>query len=629
MKQFTIAIAIFVTITSSAQLPTFKWGYTFGESEPEVITDTFIDEEGNIYMVGYFGATVDVDPSENEFLLTSNFDWGGFIIKLTAEKELVWAKAITGTGFTSCSEIEVGKTGIYVAGGFRGETDFDPNEGSQLITSGSAGEDTSDPYILKLDHSGSFVWVKTFAANRTLSSNLAIDQDDNVYISGTFGSIVDFDPGENVVSLTAQGDDIFLVKLDSEGNYQWVNQVGGTSNDYAFSILTDLESNVYITGYFQNTVDFDPGENTFLLHGITDAYIQKVNSDGGFEWAISTSNFGDGFAQGESLASDENGDIYLGGYFSGEIDVFPGDEEFLLNSGSELVSEGFLLKVSRQGEFLLAKQTGTLDINDMVVDKAGNLYTASRFNTSITLSFNESETTFEPLGSTDLLYQKFESNGNLLWAISGGSKSLDVARSIARDNEGNLYLSGAFGDSLQFDLTEEEYLVTNSLNAYTFKVSECNETLGPVSIINVDNSLEASTVGDEVRYYWYDCTNETYLSGENDARLANPISGTYAIEIANSAGCTIMSECFVYQAPLSTKEGNIYVYPNPTADFVFVNTESEKQVTVFVRDISGRLITELKIEGSKQVPISLGKESGLYLVEVKGEGSKLFRVFKH
>ncbi|KKP34691.1 MAG: Calx-beta domain-containing protein [Candidatus Nomurabacteria bacterium GW2011_GWE1_32_28] len=105
-----------------------------------------------------------------------------------------------------------------------------------------------------------------------------------IYITGSFNGTADFDPGASVYNLTsAGGTDIFISKLDSSGNFVWAKGIGGISNDYSNSIVIDSSGNIYTTGYFNDTVDFDPGAGVYNLTsaGGTDIFISKLDSIAG------------------------------------------------------------------------------------------------------------------------------------------------------------------------------------------------------------------------------------------------------------------------------------------------------------------------------------------------------------
>ena len=109
--------------------------------------------------------------------------------------------------------------------------------------------------------SQNFAWAKQLGGVGSENSYaIAVDANGNVYTTGYFWLTTDFDPGIGTYNLTSAGlYDIFVSKLDASGNFIWAKQIGGTSNDVGFSITVDANGNIYTTGYFRDTVDFDPG----------------------------------------------------------------------------------------------------------------------------------------------------------------------------------------------------------------------------------------------------------------------------------------------------------------------------------------------------------------------------------
>ncbi|MBT6372369.1 MAG: hypothetical protein HOJ86_06840, partial [Acidimicrobiaceae bacterium] len=124
--------------------------------------------------------------------------------------------------------------------------------------------------------------------NADYGYSVAVDSSGNVYTTGYFNGTVDFDPGAGTANLTSNGyKDVFVSKLDSSGNYVWAKNFGGTGNDMGYSVAVDSSGNVYTTGYFTGTVDFDPGAGTTNLvpNGSSDAFVSKLDSSGDLVWA--------------------------------------------------------------------------------------------------------------------------------------------------------------------------------------------------------------------------------------------------------------------------------------------------------------------------------------------------------
>jgi|SRR6185436_10931826 len=140
-----------------------------------------------------------------------------------------------------------------------------------------------------------FEWAKSIGGYYGLATGIdvTVDNSNNVYTTGTFEGKVDFDPGAGVFNLTTSGyanRDIFITKSDNSGNFTWTKQITGT---YSFkdvnSIALDASGNIYVSGYFSDTVDFDPGPGVYNLVSASfyNSFILKLNSSGNFVWANS------------------------------------------------------------------------------------------------------------------------------------------------------------------------------------------------------------------------------------------------------------------------------------------------------------------------------------------------------
>ena len=175
----------------------------------------------------------------------------------------------------------------------------------------------------KLDANGNLLWVKQFGGTGFDSSySITLDAAGNIYTCGAFAQTADFNPGAGIFNLTAVGVfDVFISKLDLDGNFIWAKQSGGVNSDRGYGITVDINNNVYTTGYFGGTADFDPGTGTFNLTsaGLSDVFVSKLDANGNFLWA---KQFGGAATEiGSAIAVDAAGNVYITGQFSGTTDL--------------------------------------------------------------------------------------------------------------------------------------------------------------------------------------------------------------------------------------------------------------------------------------------------------------------
>jgi len=323
----------------------FVWAKQMAGDNPSLGSSITLDASGNIYTTGGFRGIADFDPGAGTFNLScaSFSDHNIFISKLDSAGNFVWAKQMSGVDLQRGNSVTVDALGnVYTTGFFNGVADFDPGVGTFDLTSAGSYE----IFISKFDSAGNFVWAKQMGGAGTDNSySIILDSSENIYVTGSFTGTSDFDPGVGTFNLTSNGtnSDIFIAKLDTAGNFVWAKQVGGTGTDLSNTISLDVSGNIYTTGYFRGTVDFDPGSGTFDLNsaGSDEVFISKYDSAGNFVWANDIG--GADSDKGVSIAIDAAENIYAAGNFKGTADFDPGTGNFDLTSGGDY--DVFILKL--------------------------------------------------------------------------------------------------------------------------------------------------------------------------------------------------------------------------------------------------------------------------------------------
>jgi len=200
-----------------------------------------------------------------------------FILKLNASGGLEWVKQFGGNPNDANDIVLDGSGNIYTTGTFQKTVDFDPNATTKNLKSFS---NSNDIYVSKLNASGNYVWaVQMGGTGYDNGTSIDLDGSGNVYTTGSFSGNGDFNPATAKYTLkSAGGSDVFVSKLNTSGAFAWAVRWGGISNDNSKSIDVDASNNVYNTGEFLATVDFDPGGGTLSLTSLggKDVYLHKM-----------------------------------------------------------------------------------------------------------------------------------------------------------------------------------------------------------------------------------------------------------------------------------------------------------------------------------------------------------------
>jgi gliding motility-associated-like protein len=345
----------------------FLWCISFGggsasSSYNDTGYDLALDNQGNILVTGIYKGTCDFDAGIGTYTISSNSGNPDiFVAKYNSLGSFIWAKSIGGVSNDMATSIDIDlSNNIYVSGQFYGNTDFDPGAGTfflapSLPNSNGTFSISSQIFHLKLDSNGNFIWANQSGDYSDDLSFSSIDNQGNMFSSGRYAGTVDFDPGTGISNLTSPASyyGIFVRKLDSNGNFMWVHGFNGSINSEGTSISTDQNGDVLITGFFQGTIDFDPGASVFNLtsNGGTDGFILKLSNSGGFIWAKQVaSNSLSADESFTSVTTDSQNNIYAIGFGSSNInniDLDPGTGTYYLsnNYGS------YLLKLNQSGAF--------------------------------------------------------------------------------------------------------------------------------------------------------------------------------------------------------------------------------------------------------------------------------------
>jgi len=374
----------------------------------------------------------------------------------TAKETESWTRTWGGYGNERSHAIYVDEYGnSFITGYFSGMVDFDPSSDIDKRTS----QGDTDIFLCKYNYNGDYQWAITWGgAGQDKGNGITLDKNGYIYITGNFSGTVDFDPGPVVVNRTSFADnDVFLIKLDFDGNLFWANTWGGILGDVGFDVAVDDLGNVYVTGYFWDTVDFDPdfSEDIHVSLGENDAFISKFDSYGRLIWAYTWGSYSQ--QQGRGVEIDNEGNIYVTGKAAGTVDYDPGPGVDKIYGVQ--YSKAYLSKFDASGDYQWVRTWAgkSEDINGYCIDidNSGNIYIAGSCGGKVDFDPGPELDEYVSSKGSDIYITKFDSAGNHLWAHGWGGAGHDRAFALATDNDENVYVAGAYRNTVDFDPGEQ------------------------------------------------------------------------------------------------------------------------------------------------------------------------------
>lgn len=573
---------------------------------------------------------------------------------------------------------------IVEVGSFRGTIDIDPGPGTLNFTS----QGFSDTYIRKLDPNGNLIWAKTFGGNRDDHVRaMHIDENDNIFLTGDFSGTCDFDPGAGTVSHTSFGTpprvDMFVLKLDPNGNYVWSYRVGGLEDDRGLAINSDPDGFIYVGGVYEDSIDFNPAApvNDFLADSLEDAYLLKLTSNGDYVWSKTYNGMND-VSLGKIRVNSE-GDLVICGSFKGTVDFDPTAGVFNITADS--LTDGFVGKIDSAGTTLWINRYGGMGEDhcfNINLDNQDDIFLVGTFQDTVDLDPTGNTDQHISNGSRDVYVQRMNTVGIPNWTRSFGGDSLDFGRYIMVDSFEHIFISGDITNTVDFDpgtgtdiksslggsdtyiarydyagnyewaevfggsdnqvglkmqvsSNSEIYFAGNIYGQADFDPSTGVSMLASAG--NDDNFIAkynycAAGIGvtevDSVTlmanqngatYQWIECTTGPILGATNQSYTITE-NGDYGV-IVSISGCTDTSECFSSTLGISSlKLSNTFsVYPNPSAGIYNIELGDQLTGILTISDVSGRIIKTYPIDNSNYLLINLEGDSGLYYFTIETE----------
>jgi len=457
----------------------------------------------------------------------------------------------------------------------------------------------NDIFLVKYDINGNALWAKSAGGtNDEDASSVVVDTAGDIYIIGYFEDTISFD---SITLYSSGGKDIFLTKYNNNGNIIWAKSVGGSDNDWGLSLAVDASGSVLVTGDFESpTISF----GSFVLTNASNdnMFIAKYNQDGNVQWARSSGGTtADG---GFSVATDNLRNVYVAGWFYGQTLTF--GSYTLTNNG---LLDMFLVKYDETGNVLWATSAGGANYDygkSVMVDNYGNSYLTGSFK-SPTITFDSVILT--NAGGYDVFFAKYNENGIVLWAANAGGVGSETGNSVAVDPSGSAYITGSF--SSPTFLVGSDILVNNGDTDIFLMKCDANGNILWASGYGGTGSESGHSVA-------VNDLGDAYLTG-SFCSVAIIIGND---TLTNTGGSDLFLSKFM-DTNVGTKEffpsSSSYIYPNPAINTLTISSpEGNKESEISIINIVGQELMRQKVSQPK-TNIDISRiPSGIYFIKTSG-----------
>jgi hypothetical protein len=552
--------------SSTPTNPGYEWATDAGGTGNTVATAVETDASGNVYTTGHFSGMADFDPTAGTFFVTAADFLDIFVQKQDASGNLLWVRTFGGKGYEYGYTLSLDASGnVAIGGTFNSEVDLDPGAGTNIVSTNGA----EDIIMAKLDPSGNLIWSYRIGGTG-VDKCWGIDFDGAGYLgaTGSFSGAVDFDPNAGVTTLTGVGaSDIFVLRLNAAGLFSWAKQRSGTGSEEGKSICFDASNNIYVTGNFSGTVDFNypSAPSTLTSAGSFDGFVMRMSAVGSLTWVRQIG--GASLEQANDIVFDsEHNFLYIGGLFSGSCSF----------NGTSLTSLGFndafMLKMNTSGTNSWVKQVGQVSgivtAQSLTTDDCGDVYATGYYTIACDFDPNSGTFTLAPVGNEDAFILKLQHSGAFCWAKSMGGTGTDLGYGVWTDAAASVYTSGVFAGTADFNPGGGTNNLVAAAGLYDAFVQKLNTSF-PVRLANENNDQQ-----------------------------------------------TIAAE------------QSLTLFPNPSNGLVTLKFNTALTGNVEVFDMTGQQVMKISLNESAQQEIDLsGYAKGIYLVRVSdGSWSETRRI---
>lgn len=429
-----------LTFHALAQFPHYAYCNIFKGEPIRNISAIEVDNNGNTYVAGDFSSTIDLDPSAAIEEYTPEEGKSMFVQKTNAAGELIFNRVFHSTKFVKASDLAVDEDGnIYIVGVSDGTVDFDPD----AATSYEISTTDRNHYVLKLDPTGAFLWMKNYnnisAVNEVTIHQLAISPNNDLYFTGTFLGVVDLDPSYTGVSYHTSFDvrDAYTLKMTSDGDFVWASVIQKEGEIIPESITIDSQNNPIMACRKSGLVYLEDSNGNLNEEIQISHSVYKYDSAQGvklFEYNAVIAILDSNTTQTHKLvkvASDAYDNIYVNGHFAGEMDFNNGNVDDIIDTGER--TEIYLYKLNSDGEFIWGNTYGQQEIQQtkvtgMDVSDGGDIYIVG----------------LEQDTNTQSILLKLDAEANVIWTEAWTENENLYTDELCVTSANRIYMTGKF-----------------------------------------------------------------------------------------------------------------------------------------------------------------------------------------
>jgi hypothetical protein len=518
-----------------------------------------IDTLGDIYIGGNFNGLIDFDPGPLTYtMFCSQASNNGFLVKLSASGNFLWAKQLEGA-FDIFDLIINRKQNVSLTGKFSGAADFDPGPGLFTLTSGS----NANAFLLKLDRTGNFHWAKALISSQVGSGQtLAIDKYDRIIFGGRVGQGTDMDPGAGV--LTSSNSCGYICIIDSGGAFIHCKMFYGGC--YVTSISSPKD--VLVGGFCVSVTDLDPGPGQYFTSSQTNGFLARLDSSGSFLSAQEIIKSGQSALSSLKISTLKSNEYYLTGLFTGTYDLDPGPGIFTITAKSDQFAwkDIFCARYSSSGTLQWAFSYGPCvfyQLSSTTMDNSDILF-AGVFVDTIDFDPGPNSYTLAPTPGAPIFINKLSScssNSQPAITITSAQSTVCIGSSLV------LNASGGFYYHWSHELPPQPSVIITPTSSSIYSVTG-------IDVNGCTNVAYAIIMA-------YKCTNVEQITTEESGIFPNPTSGIINLKGCNSGTVYIFDNVgrLIYNKPIINAEESVDINALPKGIYT-ISVVTNQRVTL-------------------------------------------------